>query len=314
MHFNYVNFNRLRNNSFLEAFSRICERFEGEEFEVEDVTQAFEIFKKNLEYLVNLTNKRRHHPLTDEIVALKQKRHDALLSFKGRIAKCMKSPVKSEQEAGKRLNKWIADFKLFFSHSTFDQQNSMIKMVKIDFAKRPSLLEDFESVNLQQTWNEVQSISNQMNELFTRREKDRLEDTTKALEFRKKVCDDMDTFVSSIKQAVKLSKGDKDVLIGYLNTIDAALSTFRVDLSYKSTRRKNIALADKEKETEDAQGGETPVTPLMKLETGGNGNGDVNQGVTAGEGLLRMIPTATQPENVVTLHNDDAMKQTDKSQ
>ena len=175
---------------------------------------------------------------------------------------------------------------------------------------------NMETLGLDVTWGYIVIKTREMGELYLNREKEIKADKEKALAIRTNAYNAVKTFFTTVEIALKLEKGVKKDHLRYMTTMENAMSDFKRDFEARKTRRINLALAEAEKEIEDALGNNgTPVIAMRMPLMGVNGNGNVAKGgETPDEGLLRMTSTAAQQENVVTLHDDGATNGSDKSQ
>lgn len=239
---NISQINRLVNFEFHFLYAEIVSRLEGDEFTVEDVQQAFDKVKaisKNLDFIRRRVGK---HPLSDKIVSLSKMRHQNLLSLKGRAMYSLKSPLAAEREAAHIVNIWFDDERMLMRTRTVKNQTRLVTTLLLDMSVKSELTEAIGTLGLEPVVEAIANTNEEMRSLNYSRQDDTLAHTNKTDEMRRVAYDALDTFITAIEQAIKLNKGDVEVLRGYIRKINLVVSMFEMDQLARTTRRKNAAL------------------------------------------------------------------------
>lgn len=257
---------RLINHQFPRAYRRIVSRLEGEEFAVEDVQLAFEQVKAQNAALDYLKNSQFKHELTQEIGEMRNARHQHLLSLRGRVLYCLKSPIAEEQAAAKVLEAWLGRESGFLRARSIHGQAQSIHSLIHSISLSSPIGEALGTLGLLPVIEALDRISDQIDLHHSTRQDDKLAAAKEANEMRRVAYDAMQTFVVAIEQAISLNKGDREQHVGYLIDINTVVTDFyRLHLS-RLTRRKNAAGKTDADNSDMQEGGDQEVTHLMHSE------------------------------------------------
>ncbi len=335
---------RLRNQEFPDAINTIYSLLEEEEIEVVYIKECYAVLKAQLPKLNTLRNNKLIHPLTEVIVEEKALRFDYLQVMRSKVNLALRSPIVKEREAAKRLKLWLHGHRLYYTSRSELNQSSMVGFMNNDLAEIETLTEDLTTVGASTHLNAILSLDASIKMKHLQRTKELGEAKLRDDALRSAVYKDVKTLFNAIEMALKLKNGVDAFHMGVIRNINSYLLQFYIVYESRKTRKKNLALAEgeKEKDEENAQGGETPVITMRMSETGmmnGNGgqtmmptpnkmgndgaangglmNGIANDGGEAmDEGLMRMATLTVQPEKVVSSDKEGiaTTNESDKSQ
>ena len=197
---NYLPFlKRLRNVEFPVAYEKICSQFEDVEFEVVNVQLSFDSAMDYLQEVVFLKNMRLQHPLTEIISQQKNKRHQHLLSLRGRVTYFTKSPIVNERSAARILEKWLYGYREDFINPSIHGQTGIIVNMMTNINESTVLQQAVEDLNLMSTFDSLSSKTNTIKENDNARLDERKALLLKAKKIRDAGYKKMKIFRSSIE-------------------------------------------------------------------------------------------------------------------
>lgn len=246
---------RLRNQEFPAAYGMISSILEGEEIDVEYVTQSFEAVKAHNKKLLFLKNMKLRHPLTKPISDLKYNRQDYMLSLKGRVTSALKSPIVKEREAAKILDLWLHGHREYLSTASIHEQTMLVDQMMDEISTVPRIQTAIEDAGVMGIMDSIQSTTTELNETFLSRTKEKVAASRKASELRSAAYLDMKAFLNSLELANTLGDLDNTVFMGYVNEINDITDHFKAKYQSRTTRRKNVAEAEANK-VENPENGE----------------------------------------------------------
>lgn len=249
--------NRLINQEFPKAYRQIVSRLEGEEFVVEDVQQSFVAVKSQSGKLDFVKSNMAQHPLTNTIAILRDLRHQHLLSLRGRVVYCLKSPIVAEREAASELIVWLNRESDYLRSRSIQHQSQSVYRLAHDVSLSSQLQSALESLGLLGVMDSLSSISTQIDEFHSLRKDDQLAITIKNNELRLNAYAAIQTFVIAVEQTIALKKGDVADHQRYIREVNATVSEFYKLHLARSTRRKNAAEAAANKVEDPENGAQT---------------------------------------------------------
>ena len=250
--------NRLINQEFPRAYKRIVSRLEGEEFAVVDVQQSFDSFKTRVQQLDYIKSNVRLHELSETIANQRDLRHQHLLSLKGRVTYCLKSPIANERVAAKTLSVWLKREREFLTFKNIERQSQSVYRMQHDITLNVKFGEALEALSMLSVMDSLVSVTTEIDEHVATREADIEAENKKAKELRYNAYFALRTFITSVEQAIILKKGIIPVHLGYLDRIDKIVTEFNAAHASRITRQRNLAAeAEANKEANPENGATT---------------------------------------------------------
>lgn len=245
---------RLRNHEFAEAYQLICNNLYIEELEASNVAQAVKAVLDYANKIGLLKNLKRKHVNTQKLDALKKERHQYLLSLRGRVAYCMKSPAKEEREAAKILHTWMLAYHEFFSGATIHPQSRLVSNMRGELNEVEELSTALSALNLVHTVNSIAIITSDMRHLHLTRLKENKEASAQAKHIRETAFAHIVTLWKTLEVATALKTHDGELCRTLFESINWVIIDFKARYLDKTTRRENERLKDQENKN-------TPLDP-----------------------------------------------------
>lgn len=249
----YYLLNKLINKEFPGAYRQIVTHLQEVEFAVEDVQQAFDSMQAKVQNLDFIKSKLSLHPLTAQIAALSEERHQYLLSLRGRVVYAQKSPIAEERKAAETLNVWLNREHRSFSIKNMDHQNDAVHRMSHDLVLYPEMNTALATLGLPTIMDSLSEISSEMLILTVRRRSTRDAHTSKARKLRREAYLAMKALVMAIELAKVLNKGDDEQHFDCLKTINDVVTDFYSKHQSRISRKRNAAEAAKAAANQDAQ-------------------------------------------------------------
>lgn len=238
---------KLRNHEFAEAYSLIASNVGLEELEADYLSQAVDNVKgyaKNLTYLRNL---KRRHPITEQIDLLKNERHQYLLSIRGRVAYYMKSPMKDEQVAAKRLSVWLSAYHEFFKGARIHAQSNLVDNMCDEIETTEAIQGPIEELGLIYTIQTIQAITSNIRRLHLQRLQEVKEESAQAKHIRDTAFAHIATLWKSLEVSTSLNTHDGALCRSLFESINWVIIDFKAKYLDKVTRRENEKLKEEQK-------------------------------------------------------------------
>lgn len=231
--------NRLRNHEFAEAYHLICNELETDEQTQPNVAQAIEAVKEYAKQMAHLAAELQSHPSTAEITSLKEKRHQALLSIRGRIAYLQRSPSASIASHAKILHRWLGVYHEFFRVPTINGQSRLVSNIETDIDKNDDLVESVEAVNMLEDFMHIGAFTTNLRNLDAARKKDWEADRVKAVQVRQEALKKLVALWRVLEVSVALELDDIKEAKAMAHEINTVMIYFKRKHASKLTRREN---------------------------------------------------------------------------
>lgn len=251
------------NEDFKICFELVCTNLEEKEFTVDDIQLSYANAKAYISQLEVLRSDSGPHPLTQSIQEKRNLRHDYLRSVRGRVTYFLKSPVSGERDAAKVLDAWLYRFRKNLNKRSIFKQSEMVQNLNKDLTVNPAISQALETLGLTDTFDGIVYVTSALLQEHATRKSENLAMTLKSREVRDVAYDKMRTLQTTIETAIKLDKGDVNVLKGYLKIINSNITDTKTLHLNSTTRRINAAIkAEEEKQNalpeNGAQSNSTP--------------------------------------------------------
>lgn len=233
---------KLRNHEFAEAYELISSNLEIEELEGNHLNQAVKSVQDFAPQLVHLKNLVRQHPITQQMDDLKKERHQYLLSLRGRVAYCRKSPTAMECNAANRLHVWMLGYHEFFKGATIHTQSRLTTNMSNEIQSEADLSAAIDDLGLISTMDTIIAITNQMRELHLMRLKHNKEAAALAERIREIAFAHIVTLWKTLEVCVALKTHDGVLCRGLFESINWVIIDFKARFLGKATRRENEKL------------------------------------------------------------------------
>lgn len=241
--------NRLRNQDFQEASRTICSTLERAE---ENETYLAEFLTKAQTELANLgflKNMKRRHPLSKTIRELTLDRHDYIVSFKGKISNCTKSPDEKERNAGRVLDFWLERYREFLSKAKMRQQSVLTDQLSDDIQNDENVSQAMTDADLMTHFTSIKMITAEIRSVIGKRAAQRQKEIRKARQLRRNAYEAIKTLMNALDMAIKQECENRAAYVDYWNEICDTLDEYNAEVLSRATRRKTAA----EKENENEQ-------------------------------------------------------------
>lgn len=238
---NIKGLNRLRNHDFPSAYKRIVFHLglEVEDFKVVDVQQAYESIVAHDVKLTKIKNGMAKHKLSKPIALLRDKRHQNLLSLRGRVVYYLRSPFAEERVAASNIFDWLEKERNFLRSCSIDSQTQSVNRMSDDLLIEDDLAADLEKLNVSDLLDSIVSTTKQLDLAIAQRTIDQRQTKKKNQELRDEAFTAMEVFVVALEQSIALNKGDEDVYRECLNGIKNTIAVFTIRYDSEATRKQN---------------------------------------------------------------------------
>ena len=331
----------LRNHEFPKLYTQLCSVLEAETIEDVNVKESLEGAISHLEELKFVMNMRNPHPLTEVLEDQVMRRKTYLVSLRGRVFASLKSPIAKDRKSGKVLSAWINKHCKRVYIASIMGHSRMVDNMLQDYTINLETQEALADLGLNDVWDAIVAISQEVDSNFIDRSKQLAADVRKANAIRQAAYKDLKKFLKAVEVSLSLEKPGEHFFLDCSREINSLLEFYRVNYLSRTTRRKNAAQKAEENQPEDHendnQGGET--TPDSQPERAGssrtfnvmtldgmdshsdlngeslNGNGVMSNGVTNGKAIdgKKEEPStgnghfgneeAVKPENAIVLYD-----------
>lgn len=240
---------KLRNHEFAESYELICANLVvEEELTAENVKQAIDSVQAYASELQFLKTLQRKHPNTKQIDSLRNKRHQALLSLRGRVSYFRRSPNVDESLAAELLYDWLSTYREFFNHKSTHSQTRMIDDMDADLSESESLSEAINTLNLVSTLDTIKATSTALRRLHLARLNENKDAAQRAKLIRETAFAHIQTAWKTIEVAVSLRTGNTAECLRLFDSINRPIIAFKAKYLGKTTRRENEKLKAEEEE------------------------------------------------------------------
>ena len=223
-----------------------------EELEADNVTMAVEAVQNYAGQLMHLKTLVRKHPITEQLDALKKERHQYLLSLRGRVAYCRKSPSDDERNAANRLHMWMLAYREFFKGATIHTQSRLSNNMSDELRHELDLSLAIDDLGLTNTMDSIVANTYQMRSLHLERLKENKEAAALADSIRATAFAHIVTLWKTLEVATALKTHDGELCRGLFESINWVIIDFKAKYLGKNTRRENEKLKDQQANSSSA--------------------------------------------------------------
>lgn len=239
---------KLRNHEFAEAYSLIASNVGLEELEADYLSQAVDNVRGYAKNLTQLRNLKRQHPITEQIDLLKNERHQYLLSIRGRVAYYMKSPMKDEQVAAKRLSVWLSAYHEFFKGAKIHAQSNLVDNMCSEIDQVEAIATSISDLSLVSTINSIKMVTSDIRHLHLKRLQEVKEESAQAKHIRDTAFAHIVTLWKSLEVSTALNTHDGALCRSLFESINWVIIDFKAKYLDKVTRRENEKLKETEQD------------------------------------------------------------------
>lgn len=239
---------KLRNHEFAEAYSLIASNVGLEELEADYLSQAVDNVQGYAKNLTHLRNLKRQHPITEQIDLLKNERHQFLLSIRGRVAYYMKSPMKDEQVAAKRLSVWLSAYHEFFKGAKIHAQSNLVDNMCDEIDTTEAIFSSVEALGLTRTIDSIKLVTTDIRRLHLQRLQEVKEESAQAKHIRDTAFAHIVTLWKSLEVSTALDTHDGALCRSLFESINWVIIDFKAKYLDKVTRRENEKLKETEQD------------------------------------------------------------------
>lgn len=231
--------NRLRNHEFAQAYHLICKELLTSESTQPNVVQAIEAIQSYSKEMIHLAAEQRTHPFTESVVAIKEKRHQALLSLRGRIAYLQRSPFDDVAKSAKTLRPWLEAHREFFRTATIIDQSRLVHNLSSTLEESTTLQAAVTKLGMLEDIMQLGALTHEIQSLDASRKKDWEADRVKAVQVRQQALKKLVALWRVLEVSVSLELEDMQEAKAMAHEINTVMIYFKRKHASKLTRREN---------------------------------------------------------------------------